>query len=733
MKGSVIMFIVKNKEFSSCQSLFTSLIIIIALAAALFKVLSEWGSFGNHLNVSELAATTITLSAVMLILNCFLFRHYLIPSSQLSAQGLALSDLHYDYFRFISDKSKPLNIWQKQFRYKKLPTSKQHEFQTCLLDNIDKSIVVLNRFNEIIYCNQSARLLFDISVNEAGFYNKGKFPFGQNKLDRIKDYISSGQAWNEEQSIMVDGMEKTTIHQLHSLNRNEGSDEMIVVSYDITDFVRARQTAEKANTAKSHFLANITHELRTPMIGILGSVDLLEHAHLNQQQLASVDTIRECGERLLGIIDDMLEVSKIEGGLLELSPSINNLRDILRKTTSIIEPNLRNKGLLLELDIDDNLPGSVVLDQIKLRQIITNLLSNAVKFTSRGGIKIKASMETTSSSDNWLLITIADTGIGISPNMLESIFNYFTQADASNSRNFGGIGLGLYICKRLVDLMAGDIWVKSQEGVGSTFGFRIPLEVSFDKQYKTIFADSPDLPAEDEFSSGFVPISVLLVEDNELNQKLVAQMLLNYGFEVITAANGLECLNILQYKNIDIVLMDMQMPIMDGYEATRLIRENKNWAQLPIIAITANSMSIDRDKCLACGCSSYLAKPFKSEALVREIKTYLKNQFIKEKNADPLSQQLIADLLPEFMEMLGEILIDLEEAIDLKDLDSIKSISHSLKGTAGMYGFMQISELAAYIEKATNDKNYQRMFLLYQQIVSLAQQFTNQSKSKVVI
>jgi len=388
---------------------------------------------------------------------------------------------------------------------------------------------------------------------------------------------------------------------------------------------------------------------------------------------------------------------------------------------------------LLELDIDDNLPCSVVLDQIKLRQIITNLLSNAIKFTSRGGIKIKASMETAPSSGNWLLITITDTGIGISPNKLENIFNYFTQADASNSRNFGGVGLGLYICKRLVNLMAGDIWVKSQEGVGSAFGFRIPLEISLDKQYETIFTDSPGLPADDEFSSGFIPISVLLVEDNELNQKLVAQMLINYGFEVITAANGLECLNILQYKHIDIVLMDMQMPIMDGYEATRLIRENKNWAQLPIIAITANSMSIDRDKCLACGCSSYLAKPFKSEALVREIKTYLKNQFIKEKNADPLSQQLIADLLPEFMEMLGEILIDLEEAIDLKNVDSIKSISHSLKGTAGMYGFMQISELAAYIEKATNDKNYQRMYLLYQQIVSLAQQFTNQAKSKVVI
>jgi response regulator RpfG family c-di-GMP phosphodiesterase len=171
---------------------------------------------------------------------------------------------------------------------------------------------------------------------------------------------------------------------------------------------------------------------------------------------------------------------------------------------------------------------------------------------------------------------------------------------------------------------------------------------------------------------------------------------------------------------------------MDGYEATRIIRKNQTWDGIPIIAITANSMSNDRDKCLACGCTSYLAKPFKSETLVREIKTYLKNKLIKGKTSDPLSQQLITDLLPEFVEMLGEMLNDLKEAIDLKNLEGIKNISHSLKGTAGMYGFMQISELAAYIEKATVDKNYPRMYILYNQITSLAHQCNARINSDVI-
>jgi len=491
------------------------------------------------------------------------------------------------------------------------------------------------------------------------------------------------------------------------------------------------ENIKPGNETLSQFLANLTHELRTPMIGILGSVDLLEHSPLNQLQMASVDAIRECGERLLITIDDILEASKIDIGILELNPSYTNLPNLLKKTTDALETNLSNKDLLLELDLDCNLPSIVMVDQVKLRQVIINLLSNAIKFTPRGGIKITVNIEAIDPHNTWLLISIADTGIGIPPNEIGSIFDHFTQVDSSNSRQFGGNGLGLYICKKLIKLMGGQIWVESKEGWGSTFGFKIPIEICIDKEQAETSAQVAAMLEDDVFSSGFTPVSVLLVEDNDLNRKLLVQMLLNYGFEVITAGNGLECLSILQRKDIDIVLMDMQMPVMDGYETTRLIRKNPSWEQLPIIAITANSLSSDRQKCLNCGCSSYLAKPFKSETLIREIKSYLKNQFIKSKNTDLLSQQLIADLLPEFMEMLSETLDELKEAINMKDLHSIKQISHGLKGTAGMYGFMQISELAALIEKSIADKNYPRINLLYQQIIAIVKDVNTLQKTGI--
>jgi Signal transduction histidine kinase len=486
------------------------------------------------------------------------------------------------------------------------------------------------------------------------------------------------------------------------------------------------------NQTISQFLANLDHELRTPMIGILGSVDLLEHSTLNYLQMTSVETIRECGERLLIAIDDILEACKIDTGLVDLNPSYTNLPHLVKKTIDALETNLANKKLLLKLDLDGQLPGMVMVDQAKLRQIIVNLLSNAIKFTPSGGINVSARAETAATGETWLLISVTDTGIGIPQNQLGSIFNCFTQGDSSSSRQFGGNGLGLYICQKLITLMGGRMWVKSTEGMGSTFSFKIPVEITAEKKQPEAAAQVAAMLEDDVFNSGFSPISVLLVDDNDLNQKLLGQMLLSYGFEVTTAGNGLECLSILQRKNIDIVLMDMQMPVMDGYEATRLIRKNPSWQQLPIIAITANSLYGDRSKCLNCGCSSYLAKPFKSEALIREIKSYLKNQFIKDKNSERLSKQLIAELMPEFMEMLNEMLNELKEAIDLKDLPGIKQISHGLKGTAGMYGFMPISELAALIENAIADKNYPRMKLLHQQITAFAKEINMIEKSGVM-
>lgn len=718
------------KKIPSFLWLIIILIVILTWNEGVLKVSTGSGKWGNLPNMAVFYSviSTIVIPTLVLIYLLIRQRHFGSPLL-IYHDGLFGSSLN-------SDSQNSNNAFSARFNSGPENYQKQLEFQAYLLDNLHKSIMVINENGTIVYCNEHASNLFGIIRNKEGIFSTSNFPFDHNQVDKIKDYVKSGKTWKEEQTIMVEGEVRTIMHRFHPLYKQDLVGSIVVISYDISDLTEARQNAESANAAKSHFLANITHELRTPMIGILGSVDLLEHSHPSQEQVENINTIKACGERLLNTINDILDVSNIETGLLELNPSSCNLFEVLKKTTSIIEADLHSKGLLLELDIDKNLPHTVVLDHIKLRQIIANLLYNAVKFTLRGGIKVTASLETTCLNRNWLMVSVADTGIGIPHDQLETVFNYFTQVDSSNSRRFGGTGLGLYICKKLIDLMHGEIWVQSEEGSGTTIGFKIPLEIAqeitLDIQNEHILAHDPDIAAVEELSAEFITISVLLVEDNELNQKLVAQMLLNYGFEVITANNGLECLNILHRKDIDIVLMDMQMPLMDGYEATRIIRANHTWDELPIIAITANSMSNDREKCLACGCSSYLAKPFKSEALVREIRTYLKNRFIKGKNFDSLSQQLIADLLPEFVEMLDEMLNDLKDAIDMKNLEGVKNISHGLKGTAGMYGFIQISELAAYIEKATVDKNYPRMFLLYDQIISLAHQCNANTHSDVV-
>ena len=647
-------------------------------------------------------------------------------STRIVPEGFIATDIVYNTICLMNTLPAASKPWRKQ-------PVEQLEFRSYVLDHLPKSIVVMSDQGEIIYFNRGASLKLGIKADKNGVISPGTFPFTQDKIAEVHDCLASGNSWKEEQSIIINGKKITLMHRVDPMDSFNGQNLLTVVSYDISDLTAARHNAETAHIAQSHFLANMTHELRTPMIGILGSVDLLEHSKLNREQMDNLDIIRDCGEQLLNIINDILNVSKIEIGLMELTPSPSNLREVLKKATGAIEANLHEKRLLLELDLDDNLPATVLLDQVKFRQIIVNILSNAVKFTPSGGIKLSARLEDTGPDGNWLLISVADTGIGIPAEKLSHIFDYFTQVDTSTSRKFGGTGLGLYICQELTALMGGEIWVKSTVGMGSTFSIRVPLLMAPDLKSESILEPGAQMVASEDLPVEFATVTVLLVEDNELNQKLLAQMLINYGFEVIIAANGLECLSILQRKNVDIILMDMLMPVMDGYEATQIIRQNPSWSHLPIIAVTANSLNEDREKCLACGCSSYLAKPFKSETLVKEIRAYLKNQLIRRKGADPFSQQLISQLLPEFLEMLEEMLQDLNEALERKDIDSIKHISHGLKGTAGMYGFSKISELAAYIEKASQNKDYSRMSDLYHQIKAMSEQASNQVNSEVVM
>ncbi|MEN6463235.1 MAG: response regulator [Syntrophomonas sp.] len=582
-------------------------------------------------------------------------------------------------------------------------------YQSSLLENIQESLIVINNTGEIAFANQRAQQIFNMSEHDQ-FLEKLKdiiVPYDHEKIMAIQQCVIAGNNWHGEQIMLVSGKETAFMHHVSPLIHKRVVTGMVLMSSDISELAAAREQAETANMAKSQFLANMSHEIRTPMIGILGSVDLLSNTRLDLEQTENVETIRQCGEQLLDIINEILDVSKIELGGVELNPEPTDVKELIKQVTSIIEPVIKDKGLKLEIVIDSHLPPAIIVDRLKLRQIILNLLYNSVKFTSHGKIGVQVLLEN-KEHENYLTVSIIDTGIGIPEDKLDKIFAPFNQADNSACREFGGTGLGLYICKKLIEFLQGNMLVQSCPGEQTSFTFSIPIKTSAG-ELVPLRPSCEVLPHyQDDFMCAFVPISILVVEDNELNQKIVSQMLVNYGFDAITVNNGLECLNIMQRKNFDLILMDMQMPIMDGYEATRLIRRNKDWNQIPVIAMTAHAMTGDREKCLAYGCTSYIAKPFKSEELATEIKQYLKADRITKKSTYS-SNQLIANLIPEFMELLAEMLEGLTSAIEAKDLEKIKSISHDIKGTAGMYGFMKISEIAAGIEQAARENRFNKI------------------------
>ncbi len=586
------------------------------------------------------------------------------------------------------------------------------------------SIVVLNMSGDVLYANKKARHRFQIpaSGNYGNNLIKTVLACNEEKFHEIEQRILSGQGFKIEQTEIIDGVEKIFFTSVEPLSENDIISVVVIISSDISELVEAREQAITANTAKNQFLANMSHELRTPMIGILGSVDLLEQSKLNHEQVENVEIIRDCGEQLLDIINGILNLSKIELGLVNLNLEPCNLLNVFSRVTKIINPLLSKKGLSLKLDIPANMPVHVMADQTKLYQIISNILYNAVKFTNKGEVKFKASIQSELNQQSWLHISITDTGIGISHEQMEEIFEPFTQVDNSTSRNFEGTGLGLYICKKLLDLMNGHIWVNSNQGSGTVFHFKIPVEIISDS--KTVHTQDSDISEQyqDDLLLAFNPRKILIVEDNKLNQKIVSQMLSAYGFEVSSVSNGLECLNILQEKSFDVILMDIQMPVMDGYETSRFIKEDSSLNHIPVIAMTAHAMLGDQEKCLAAGCASYIAKPFKAEELVEEIKKHLNKKCVTRKKAEQHSTAFIAELIPEFMDLLSEMIANLDAAVEKGDFKTIQNISHDIKGTAGMYGFMKISEKAALIEQAARINSREKIIALTGQLHYLFKQ-----------
>lgn len=469
---------------------------------------------------------------------------------------------------------------------------------------------------------------------------------------------------------------------------------------------------ESLYTNLGQFLTNISHEIKTPMIGILGSVELLEQCPFEQNQLEHLHTIRECSEDLLAVFDEILNVSKIEMGRVDVNLTCCRIRPLLTRTLKNVEPSLRSKRLQVQLQIDEGLPDSIILDEAKLQQILGNVLCNAVKFTHQGSVMIKAMRNCTQDREH-LLVTIEDTGIGIASQELPNIFAPFKQVDGSNTREYGGTGLGLYVCHKLVKLMGGSIWAESRLGIGTTIHIEIPLiDGSPDAELDPGQMVSEPGTAVDHAFLCFEPARILLAEDNPLNQKIVFQMLHNYGFNCRVVSNGLECLTALHQEPFDVVLLDMQMPVMDGYETAAAIRQDAGLKNLAVIAMTAHSMVGDREKCVASGCTDYIAKPFKSQELVEIITRHLP---VNNKEILPqIDNLLISELMPDLLEMLSEMIESLHMAWRKKDLAQIQSLGHDVKGTAGMYGLTSISATANQLETAAREHDYRNIAVLMQ-------------------
>jgi two-component system, sensor histidine kinase len=475
------------------------------------------------------------------------------------------------------------------------------------------------------------------------------------------------------------------------------------------DLMEAKLQAEKSAQAKEIFLTNMSHEIRTPMNAIMGMSHQLNKTTLNSRQSLYLDAIHNSAEHLLVIINDILDISKIEAGKLNLEHIGFNISALIKSAVQVMQHKAEEKGLILGTTVDENINKVLIGDPYRFKQVLLNMLSNSLKFTEKGSVQIVCRLQGKTDESQILQVTITDTGIGMDESFISQLFTKFSQEDDSVARKYGGTGLGMSISKKLIELMDGTIDVTSKKNKGTSITFTLPF----------IKGNESDMPAKEEinFDSSILTGSrILLVEDNEMNRLVATTVLEHYGVDFSQAINGEEAVNMLRKEKFDLVLMDVQMPVMNGIEATKIIRQDIS-KTIPIIALTANAIKGESDKCIAAGMNAYISKPFEEAVLVRTIGSLLGKE-IKvtavqkdiPQGGDTLfnledlrklsrgDEVFVAKIISLFIKTAPVSVLEMRKALDRNDLAKVKSVAHSLKPTIDSLGITTMKTRIREIE-----------------------------------
>lgn len=506
-----------------------------------------------------------------------------------------------------------------------------------------------------------------------------------------------------------------------NLKHKENLPGFILDCRDITQRKKDEAELVRLGKAKEQFLANISHEIRTPINGIAGMVSLLSRNQTPHEQETYLSAIRSSAENLKVIINDLLDLSAIDSGKLKFEKIPFNLTDMLPSLINTFTYQAREKKLNLDYTIDEHLNKILLGDPVRLNQILINLISNAMKFTHSGSIHVNCTCDRDQKNICWVRIEVSDTGVGIPAEKLNTIFDSFSQADASVTRKYGGTGLGLTIAKQLVELQNGRITVLSKEHVGSTFIVLIPYSKA-----KNISKTASITKEKKGLDSKDYALDVLLVEDNDINRLYAKTILKNWNCTTETAENGLVAVEKLKGRTFDVVLMDVQMPVMDGYEATKAIRMMAPpLRDIPIVALTANATKVDVEKCLAAGMNDYLPKPFTPDDLYRKLfnelkikpanpagkkpvvvqsspKSYYNLDYLKEVSGNNID--FINEMVNTFVTTLPHTLRELNEASGNVDWDKLSRLAHQIKPSFTLMGLESLRVKVVQIEESAKTR-----------------------------